>query len=103
MNLEQLNNDIPLKAFVLRTIRIMESKGYKVDNFVSKIYKSSIGTYINISMINGKNDVLLSINPLDDDIYMTVSNEKSQVLIKGYVDLDKLSKLNIDNLLTKVL
>lgn len=98
---ETLNNNIPLKAFVLRVKRIMEQKGYVYNPFESSINNMSNGAYITLIMVKGNYQVDLAITPLDDEIYLTIYDKDIKMLVKGFIELDKLVKLNIDNLLTR--
>lgn len=98
---ETLNNNIPLKAFVLRVKRIMEQKGYVYNPFESSIHIMSNGAYVTLIMVKGNYQVDLAITPLDDEIYLTICDKDVKMLVKGFIELDNLVKLNIDNLLTR--
>ena len=98
---ETLNDNIPLKAFVLRVKRIMEQKGYVYNSFESSIHIMSNGAYVTLIMVKGNYQVDLAITPLDDEIYLTICDKDVKMLVKGFVELDNLVKLNIDNLLTR--
>lgn len=95
-----LDNNIPLKAFVLRLKRIMEQKGWSYDEPSSKIQGTSKGTYIVIAMTKEEYELDLSILPLEDDIFVTIFDKNIKMIGKGFIGLDNLVKLNIDNLLT---
>ena len=98
---ETLNDNIPLKAFVLRVKRIMEQKGYVYNSFESSIHIMSNGAYVTLIMVKGNYQVDLAITPLDDEIYLTICDKDVKMLVKGFIELDNLVKLNIDNLLTR--
>ena len=98
---ETLNDNIPLKAFVLRVKRIMEQKGYVYNSFESSVYNTSNGAYVTLVMVKGNYQVDIAITPLEDEIYLTICDKDVKMLVKGFIELDNLVKLNIDKLLTK--
>lgn len=97
---ELLNDNIPLKAYVLRVKNIMEKKGYCFNPHISHIINTTQGVCINLTMDNNLHRVDLSITPLDDDIYINICGDNSRILFQGSMELETLSKININNLLT---
>ena len=83
---ETLNNNIPLKAVVLRVKRIMEQKGYVYNPFESSIHNMLNGAYITLIMVKGNYQVDLAITPLEDEIYLTICDKDVKMLVKGFID-----------------
>lgn len=97
-----LDDNIPLKAYVLRVKSIVEKKGYCFDPSISYITNTTQGVIVNLVMINDLHRIDLSITPLDDDIYIRISDSNDNILFQDFIELETLSKTNIDNLLTNI-